>query len=284
MKGFTLMEVLVSLVIISLLFLLTTPIIKNYSATIEKKLYAEQISNIKQAASDWAAKNLNVLPSNRDSITIYLGELKNSNLIDKNIKNPLTGELFYNDMEIVISNYDEEFVVTVKENSGSGELDYTELTPSIILNGGTEVITEYGYPYKDLGIFAYDRFGKRIKEFDTIYKSNGLEVSEIDTSRLLTYTVHYIINYQDIEVEAIRKVLVRDTLKPTISFPETTIVSTSLVASFDPLEELVVTDKSTYSVNVTSNLSATPGTYTINYIVIDASNNEASSSRTIIVQ
>lgn len=103
-KGFTLVELIAVIIILALLSFLVVPSVDKTIKTNQKKLYENQLENIKKSAQTWGAANIGVLPQNiNTSITITLKDLKETGLVEKNIKNPITKELFSDDLKIQIT-------------------------------------------------------------------------------------------------------------------------------------------------------------------------------------
>lgn len=97
-KGFTLVELMAILVILSVLLLIGTSSVSKIVKENRQKLYQEQIEAFKDAAMVWSYANTNLLPTDSNSYKITLETLKNDNLIKSNIVNPVTKEVFsYND-------------------------------------------------------------------------------------------------------------------------------------------------------------------------------------------
>ena len=107
-RGFTLVELLGAIVILALLSLIAIPVVTNSVKKNKEKLYDIQIKNIESAAKAWGSDNLNLLPDEGEYITISLSELQESGYVDKDIKNPKTGEAL-EDFSITICNVDNQY-------------------------------------------------------------------------------------------------------------------------------------------------------------------------------
>lgn len=119
-EGFTLTEVLGVIVIIGFLALLVTPAVSKTIKNNRQRLYEVQIKNIENAARDYAVKNTEILPESGKAIVITLGELKKGGFIEKEVRNPLTKELFSDDLKIQISNANNQYTYTVLEEIVNG--------------------------------------------------------------------------------------------------------------------------------------------------------------------
>ena len=103
-KGFTLVELLGVLIILSVLALLIVPNVSKYINNFRVESYEQQITSIEMAAKNWAVDNLGELPNSEgDFITITIAKLQEENYLEKNLKNPQTGKNFDTNMEIKIT-------------------------------------------------------------------------------------------------------------------------------------------------------------------------------------
>ena len=95
-KGFTLVELLAVIVILSLLALLTGTAITKMVKDSKEELSSTQMSLIKSAAETWGAENLDKLPSAGECKFITLADLQSYGLIDSNVIDPETSENIQN--------------------------------------------------------------------------------------------------------------------------------------------------------------------------------------------
>ena len=103
-RGFTLVELLGVLIIISVLALLIVPNVSKYINSFRLDSYNKQIASIEMAAKNWAVDNPGELPFSEGAfITITIAKLQEENYLDKNLKNPQTGEIFDESIEIKIT-------------------------------------------------------------------------------------------------------------------------------------------------------------------------------------
>ncbi|MBE6138340.1 MAG: type II secretion system protein [Firmicutes bacterium] len=131
-RGFTLIEIMAVITILGIIGVIAVVAVDKTVKDNNERLYKAQLSNIEDAARTWGHKNIKYLPDNLDeAISIPLVLLKKEGLIDKNIKNSKTGELFFDDMYIDITYQNGIYSYTVADNSGSKNLDSLD-TPVII--------------------------------------------------------------------------------------------------------------------------------------------------------
>lgn len=109
-KGFTLVELLAVVVILSLLALLTSTAVTKLVSDAKEDLSKTQINLIKSAAELWGADNLDKLPDSGKCNYITLSLLKNNGLIDEEILDLKTSKSISDKLKIKIS--------TTKTSSG----------------------------------------------------------------------------------------------------------------------------------------------------------------------
>ena len=121
-SGFSLIELMVVIVILSIIAVITTPIILDVISNTSKELSREQEQIIENSARMWGVKNLSVDESNNP---IYNSNLKNSITIDelrnagflenKNLKNLNLSSSELNTAGVCIS-YDNQYLYTFTKN------------------------------------------------------------------------------------------------------------------------------------------------------------------------
>lgn len=119
-NGFTLAEVLGVITILALIALLVTPVVTKTINNNKQKLYDIQIETIEKAAKDYAIKNMNLLPEEGDTVVITLGELKREGFVKSDIRNPITKELFPDNVKIEIGNHNNQYTYQVLEDEANG--------------------------------------------------------------------------------------------------------------------------------------------------------------------
>ncbi len=109
-KGFTLVEVMGVLLVLSIMFLIGTSSVTKIIKENKQKLYNEQVNSFIESAETWALGNASSLPEVGSSIKLTLKTLIDENFIKKGIKNPVTNEPFSNDEYICIFNINGNYV------------------------------------------------------------------------------------------------------------------------------------------------------------------------------
>ena len=102
-KGFTLVELLATIIILGLLALLASTSVTKVIKESKGDLYTTQIELVKSAAEAWGAENINKLPDDGECKFLTIKNLQDYGLIDKDITNPKTGERIDNNIKIKIS-------------------------------------------------------------------------------------------------------------------------------------------------------------------------------------
>lgn len=108
-KGFTLVELLAVIIILSLLALLASTSVSKIVKDSKTDLYDTQIKLIQSAAEAWGADNLYDLPEAGTCKYLTLFDLKQYGLIDPEVKDPRSNELFPNELLIKISGEENKF-------------------------------------------------------------------------------------------------------------------------------------------------------------------------------
>ena len=279
-RGFTIIELVVVIVLLSLIGLFTFPSISKTIKGRKETLYNVQVDNIKTSAENYINKNK--LLSDNDKVVITLCQLKQEGFEDEALKNPITGNYFPDDSKVY---------VTKKEDGNEYVFEY-----------GTENMIACTKDYKIT--IEYIEVGstyieKEDSSFEiTIYKGNEI-VDSVDTSDVVTY----FIEYKSDEKSYGKYLYVIDTTFPSIVYKEphkyivdneekegTEIgegiirVSASLSNVFSPYD-VIVSDNGEVNLSVNSNVnSKIPGTYYIEYVATDKSKNITRKTQTIIVE
>ena len=265
-KGFTIIEVLGVMVILSVLALIIYPVISENIIRGKENALTVNIGVIEKATENWLDTNAGIVP--KENFTLYLIDLKASGLIDKEIKNPKTGKKFPDDMEIQVI-YDaenEKYVPNVEITTGTKVGEDIDSSRVVLLLKSTkveyiEVNSEYTLKYRDEDIIAKYADGTAVNKNDikitnhrylngSINEPEGFvsEVPssgvELNTSKFYTYEVTYeVTNRNGITSRAVRKIIVRDTTPPTINVPANAKISKTQ-DSFNVDDEITYSDNS----------------------------------------
>jgi prepilin-type N-terminal cleavage/methylation domain-containing protein len=103
-KGFTLVELMGVIVLLSILVIIAVPAITGTIKSGKDDLYEAQLRSIETAAKNWASdpENVSKLPKSGECSFILLSDLKKGNYVDLDIKNPKNNKQFPDTMHIEI--------------------------------------------------------------------------------------------------------------------------------------------------------------------------------------
>lgn len=115
-NGFTLVELLTVMTLLSILALMIYPAIDDYIDQSKSKAYKTQIENMISSTKNWAADHTTQLPDDGETYTLTLKDLIDGNYID-DVVDPTTKENFLETTQITIKNNngDFEYKVNVPE-------------------------------------------------------------------------------------------------------------------------------------------------------------------------
>lgn len=284
-KGFTLVELLAVIIILGAIFAITFPLVTDNIRKTEEKSFNLQKEQIIAAAKDMVIKEYVVIPD-KQSITLYVGELKRKGLLPIKMINAKTKLTISNESNVVISRENNSYsydvnIIDLEEES----TENNENAPVIRLNGNYVEYVEINTEYVEKGGTAYSNTGSPLTLNPPQIKLNDNEGGEIDTSKLGTYKLIYSVTDKGLTTTNIRTVVVRDTISPIIYFPENNIVKVSELAGFLVEEGVYAIDNSNENITVTheSSLSNIPGKYVILYTAKDSSRNTTNAKRVITV-
>lgn len=287
-NGFTLVELLAVITLISVISLIAMPAVQESIYTSKQKAYDTQISNIVKAAKDWSSENLSYLPEeDGESITITLYSLMSLGYIEDNLINPKTDKYFDPNTVITITRKNKDYKYDVEVIFSNEKVEVDHDAPILFLNGDyiTYVEINDSEGYKDLGVTSDISNLSYTTNYYKVTNNSESSVTSISIDSLSKYRVEYCASNDGKESCISRYVVIRDTIAPVITVPITETISASQVASYNLKSGVSVTDNSGKSITptVSGKLSTTPGKYVITYTATDASGNKKTKKRTIIV-
>lgn len=103
-NGFTLIELMAVVAILTILALIITPIIDKNIKRTKNEMYNVQIENIRIAGKIYYTDNIILRPADGDYACVRLAKLIEDEYLSNNIKNPKTGRNFTEEIFIQISN------------------------------------------------------------------------------------------------------------------------------------------------------------------------------------
>ena len=157
-KGFTLVEVLAVIVILGLLVVIISPVVNNLLGDSEDALYQEQVDVIVKASKKYAVEHSELLPEGNDSTAIYINDLINNGVIDKDkVIDPKTKEemngcvviSYNNDFNQYEYNYRDNCTITITFDPEGGSVDVASKEVRIGKTyGELPIPTREGYTFK----------------------------------------------------------------------------------------------------------------------------------------
>lgn len=196
-KGFTLVEVLAVIVILGLLVVIISPVVNNLLGDSEDALYDKQVDSIVKATKKYMVEHSELLPENSDSKAIYINDLINKGVIDKDkVINPKTKEemngcvvVSYNhEFNQYEYNYKDSCTITITFDPEGGSVSTTSKEVMIGKPYG-ELPTPTRDGYRFLGWSGKNMFSKDNTYFynnDVSFQDNSIifDKSNIDGNRM----------------------------------------------------------------------------------------------------
>lgn len=228
-RGFTLVELLAVLVIIAVILLLITPQILKKINDSKSSLYDTQMEEIKKAARVYMS-NLNI----DNTMTISLGELKKAGLVDKDIKDPTTGELLDDCLLVTVTKVEENYMYTIDDKTNLNCKKSEKYT--LILIGNSTVEVSKGKKYNEDGVLLKSNKENYIdpKDVEVTIRKNGTIITPIPlkyenyiketenyitTESALDYQIIYTYKEEDEESSVTRIVRIKETSNVNLSKP-----------------------------------------------------------------
>lgn len=286
-KGFTLVEIIGVIVILSIILTICFPVVTKIINNGRQTSYNSIVEDIKKAASDWCLLHPNLTPTKENTLTIDVKTLKQEGLLNKNIKNPLTGKLISGESKIVISYSKGSYVYTVNivdMDNNSQSIN----GPQMVLVGDSIVyfeVNQDGIEYVDAGCNATDTNNNSLVVSTSIINELDKIVSNIDESKISSYKIVYEAKDSNNNISSVtRTIIINDTIEPVINTSTLTVslsdynnnlLNTGITVT-DNSGETIIPTFDTPTINNT-------GTYHITYTAKDSSDNSSSIVRTIIV-
>ena len=174
-KGFTLVELLAVIVILSIILVIAVPSVNRYIKQSKEKAYKVQISELLDAVESYANMNNEILPENDDEvIKITLGQLKIEGIVKNDTKNPYNDKYFDDALTFIIKKKGNRYTYEIDEDTIKVR-ETTNNSPSIKLTGNTVVYYSINSSYQEEGSSAYDYNGKVISDVNV--DSSSLDMS-----------------------------------------------------------------------------------------------------------
>lgn len=274
-KGFTLAELLGVIVILAALLLISIPVVDKIIKQSQEDLYNKQIDSIKLAMNLWVSDKYKL--NEGESITLTLSQLKEDGLVEFDITNPITKELFPNDMILTIENKEGQLEYNVSDEGTN--IENYENIPRISINGNVLTYVEINTEYIEKDVVATDNNG------NIITSTKSFE-PQLNTSLKGTYLEKYTVNNNGYTNFVYRTIIVRDTIGPEIIFSNNLVLTYEQAESYDFESDIIVRDNSGDNVEIVieDNITILPGEYTVKYTAKDSSGNETTKLRKVTIK
>lgn len=182
-KGFTLTELIASVVILGIIVLIAIPTVNSVMKDSKEELYSSQINGIEDGLRNWAVDHSLELPkTDNQSIVLTLGQLKLGGYVDAKLENPKTSKCFGNDTLLMITRYKNNYKYEVVENSGSEVTKCESVSPAVFLTGNTTMFVKKGATFTDPGL--ENASGQQVASTQTTITGSG---ESVDTSTAGNY-------------------------------------------------------------------------------------------------
>lgn len=301
-KGFTLIEMIAVLALTVVILALILPTVSTVLVQSEDTVYAVKINTILKSAYDYTLKNVEYLPEYGNTKYITLAHLKQSNLIDSDITNPISKELFLDNLVISIrnvgSNYKEKLTDSLIkgdylyriENEFMGSNKFIDSAPIIDFPAydNNQVIfnINVGDQYDDVEYTATASTGEdlynRVVEIITYNKKR---VNKVDTGKPGIYYVSYsVIDDNGYSASEKVSIIISDSEVPNLIIPDNLTISKD-VKKINLMKGVVCQDNSgDCEITIIGDINyGTPGKYIIEYKANDPSGNTKTAKRVITV-
>lgn len=116
-NGYTLVEVLAVIIILSLLTAVIIPTVDAIIESNKEKAYQIQVDLLLDGLENWGASNAFDLPTDEgETLVKKVGELKQEGFLDKELVNPKNSKCISNDLELIITRKNNKYVYSIKED------------------------------------------------------------------------------------------------------------------------------------------------------------------------
>lgn len=305
-KGFTLVELLGVIVILSVLLVIVFATVGTVVNDSKDAVYKTQINSILSGAYDWSLKYPSKLPKKKgDKVYISYLQLIKDGYVDE-LKDPKHKDKFPIDLVISIEYTGGNY----KYDSENSKLNGSYLFSVLLDNKSTNALVKPTITIQGLTALSDGNYnteievGSEIEDYVVSATENGNAVTNIteivfnkkyeeDHRQELLITTNkigvfykYIVAIDDNGNSSyiIQNIIIKDTTAPTLIKPENDVIPKTQT-SYDLMDGVSCSDNSgKCDVTTTGEVTfGTPGSYTITYTAKDPSGNTTTETRTIRV-
>ena len=201
-KGFTLVELMASLIILSIVLLVAIPAVIKAIKNSTESAYDMSITSIKVAMQNWKNDHTDILPNVGDYMYLTISELKHEGYLNQEMINPETEKPFPNDMLLKLENTAKGFNYIVDATTGTATNSYHFITPYIDFPTQIKTYINVGGTYTNIEATAYNSEGLVIAT-DITKEPIG---ESVDTTKPGTYYVEYKATIEDIPVSIVETI------------------------------------------------------------------------------
>jgi len=196
-KGFTLVEILVSIGLLALLGSVIAISLNRVFKDNNKKHYNEYVEKIKSSAMLFVNNTVDIINDLNDNSfkIITIGDLIDNGYVNDTLVNPSTDEKVGKEEKIQVSyDSDHELIVTYPYNNSETEAYLYALNYSVMYGDTTEDLCYVGLNTRSLQLINLD--GQKVKDLDqdqTIraYMENGEKCTNLTSEKIGTYKIRY---------------------------------------------------------------------------------------------
>lgn len=215
-KGFTIIELIVSITILTIIVLVVGVNFNKIFDNREKQSYDEYVNKIKSATDLYLSNNITLtseLNTNKSYVRISLKELKESGLIGEDLKNPVSGSI-PDDKELVLVSLDETGAYKFTYPSVEVEAHLQTLNKIVDYNSTFDCLADLD----TINLGLVDKDGNLVKDY---FKNNPSNITcktlSIDTKSIGNQVVKYSYILDGVTKEATRNYVVIDSIYPTVT-------------------------------------------------------------------
>ena len=191
-KGFTLIEIMAIIILLSVISIIIYPVINNTISKSKDDLYDQQIEELVRLSNAWVAGNaIDLVPKEGFTYDLTFEELATQGyIVEKDIINPKTGEVFPGCMKVTYNSVDSNYNVSYDETC---EAETGDVTPIINLVVDEGVINSAGYAVRDFNVkvlgsnIASYKYCTGTRECEPIVSVNGNSGNIAITNEGITY-------------------------------------------------------------------------------------------------
>ena len=193
-RGFTLIEIIAIIILLSVIALITYPIINNLISDSREELYNKQISELERLSNTWVTKNINKLKT-KDGYVYDLSfeELHEQGFVsDEQVKNPKTGQKLSGCMKVTYNSSNNGYKVAYDEScTTSGEVTLKDtLKEGVLGTDNSNIVTSGDGLYSETTNSGTTYYFKGAVENNYVKFANLIwrivRINEDGTIRLIT--------------------------------------------------------------------------------------------------